>query len=312
MPGLAHISIALGLCMLMTKYTKGKFGIKHSLIFTLNCLVGPDLASIFFGYTGNGYLLIHGYGWFIAAVPLSFAWCVYTYYSLKWKPFTVTKRDSQKEPVINYAEVFCLVSAGGIFHQMVDIIGHPPEIMYEGELIPWGTVWFGGDNFYSVNSIWATGMYPCGNELGFPEFYVYLAITLCIAVFLLIKFIHRNEKMFFKVSMIIILVFSIPLIITYFIHDYSGFNIYGLNVNYYGDPSYVPSTYRLTGGEADLGVLVFFFLFLFVPLILLYFGYNGVPGIKKTAIRTEIEKIEREEHEKVQQRIQELLNEKRG
>lgn len=308
MPGIAHICISLGLCIMMNRFTRGKFGIKHSLIFTFNSLIGPDLMSLFFSYSGTGYLFTHGYGWFLPAIPISLVWCIYTFYAVQTKPFKIQKRDPQKELIINYPEVYCLVAAGGIFHQMVDIIGHPAEIMYEGELTPWGAVWFGGDNYFSIYSIWGTGMFPCGNELGFPEFYIFAGIFLAIALIIIFKFMHRSEKMFIKSSILLILIYFIPLLVAYFIPDYSGFDIYDPNVTYFGDPSYIPSVYRLTGGEADFGVMVFFFLFFFVPLVLLYYGYNGVPGLKKSTIREEIEKIEREEHERAQARIKELLN----
>ena len=149
MPGIAHVAVSLGLSIFLYKITHGRFSIKHAVIFTINSFVGPDIFG-FIDYRSELYVFFHGMGWFIAAIPLTFVWSVYTRYHLSWKPFKVWKRDPNKEYVITIPEVFCLVAAGGIFHQFMDLIGHPSYITYMGEAnVPWGAVWFGGNNWFT-------------------------------------------------------------------------------------------------------------------------------------------------------------------
>ena len=97
-----------------------------------------------------------------------------------------------------------------------------------------------------------------------------------MAVFCVVLFFysHKDEKHLLKSFIILNLVFTLPLIIFYYIPDYSGFDMTASGVNFYGDPHNVHSTYRLIGGETDLGVLVYFFLFFSVPFILIYYSFN--------------------------------------
>ncbi len=46
---------------------------------------------------------------------------------------------------------------------------------------------------------------------------------------------------------------------------------------YMGEGAYYGSAFYLTGGESDLGVSIFVVLFLFVPLMFLYWAISGVP-----------------------------------
>ncbi|MBD3353273.1 MAG: hypothetical protein GF364_17465 [Candidatus Lokiarchaeota archaeon] len=313
MPGFAHIVVALGLSVILNKMTDNKFKIKHAVIFTINAFVGPDLMGIFFGYQSGAYLFTHGYGWFVVAIPIALLWSVYTHFKLQWRPFKIERRNPNKESVITYAEVLCLVIAGGIFHQTMDLIGHPSYIdwLVDGELLenaPWGVVWFGWENYFSIEAIWSTGMFPCGFELGFLESYIFLGIIVPISVFLVFGVMQKNRKAFYRTSIFIMLMYTIPLIIAYFIPDMSGFDVTAEGVNFYGDPSDVRYVYRLTGGEADLGVIVYFVLFLFVPLIFIYWGFSGVPGLKKTGFRAKIEKIEAEEKKRKKMKIKELTS----
>lgn len=310
MPGFAHICFALGLSLFLHKITKGRFTQKHAIIFTVNNFVGPDLMGAFFGYETAAYWFTHGYGWFLPAIPLTFVWMLFTHFKLKWKPFKVSKRDHQKEFVIQPEETYCLIAAGGIFHQFVDVVGHPSYINYEGTPnTPWGVVWFGGDNYLSTEWIWGTGMFPCGNELGFWEMYVFLGIILPIALVLMFFFMQRDVKTFYKTSIIIIAMYFIPLLIAYIIPDMTGFDVYAEGVNYFGDNTqdYVPYVYRLTGGEADFGVLVYYLMFFFVPLTLVYWGYKGVPKFRKKGVRAEITRIETETDSLYQQKVKNLL-----
>jgi hypothetical protein len=311
MPGFAHIVVSLGISLFVLKATRGKFSVKHAIIFTVNSLVGPDMFGVL-SYN-DVYNFFHGYGWFLAAVPLALAWSFFTRYSLQWAPLKVTKRDPAREAIISIPEVFCLVAAGGIFHQFIDIIGHPPTIDYAGMMnVPWGAVWFGGDLWFSIESVLGTGMFPCGNYFKFPEFLAYLVPIIAATVALIMFFMQRSSKHFQIASIVIIAAAFVPLAIAYAVPDTSGFDIHGVGVNYFGSDAYVASTYRLTGGEADLGVMVFFGLFFFVPLVLLWMSFDGIPFVKKTGLRAAIERIEAEERESARQRVREVIAAKAG
>ncbi len=293
MPGFAHVIVSLGLSMFLHKVTDGKFSIKHAIIFSVNSLVGPDLFGVL-DYQGYVYVFFHGYGWFVAALPLALVWWVFSAYRFSWNPLHVAKRDIVSEPVMTIPEAFCTVSAGGIMHQFVDLIGHPSFIEYAGQQdTPWGAVWFGGDNWFSLQGVLGTGMFPCGNEFGFWEFYAYIIPVTAGSLVLMFFLMQRGTRAFYVSSTIIVIVTFLPLAIAYFIPDTSGFDVNALGVNYFGG-DVVPSTYRLTGGEADLGVMVFFGLFFFVPIVLLWMGYAGIPGLKKKGYRAILENVERE------------------
>ncbi|MHA1340536.1 MAG: hypothetical protein ACTSRZ_10855 [Promethearchaeota archaeon] len=331
MPGIAHIAISLILSAFLIKITNGIFNKKHALIFTVNSLIGPDLMGILFDYESPLYYLTHGYGWFFPAFVVAIPWWFFLKYKinfltanlteekkideiaqikknketekakkLKKLKITIEAKDFEKKYLLSYAEIYCLIAAGGIFHQAIDLIGHPPFITYQGvPNTPWGVVWFGGDNWFSMEAIWGTGMFPCGFELGFTESYIYLGIILAILILLIFAFMMKNNKNFVLGSIIFFIIYFTPLSITYFIPDPSGFDINAPDVNYYGDPSYVPFVYRLTGGEADLGVLFYILLFWFVPLFLIYLGYKGLPWEKKQGLRAKIDALEREYKEKI-------------
>jgi hypothetical protein len=310
MPGFAHIIIALGLSIFIWKISNNKFTPKHAIIFSVNALVGPDMFGVL-EYGNVHYNFFHGMGWFLAAALLALPWSLFTKYSLSWRPFKVQKRDLQREVVTSVLEVFCIIAAGGMFHQLVDIVGHPATITTVAEgVIPWGVVWFGGNAWFSVDSILGTGMFPCGNAFGFPEFFAFSIPAIVAGIVLLLFFSHKSKKAFIWLSTLIIIGYAIPLSISYFIPDLSGFNVTAPGVNYFGDPGNVPSTYRLTGGEADLGVLVYFGIFLFLPLALLWMSYSGIPGIKITGLRAEIREIEKEERARVEDRVKALYHER--
>ncbi|MGV9197496.1 MAG: hypothetical protein ACOC44_10265 [Promethearchaeia archaeon] len=280
MPSFAHVIFALGFSVFLNKVTDGKFTPKHALIFVVNNLFGPDLAGLFVPYDSQLYLFLHGYGWFFMALLLVIPWDILvnrtSWDAERKRPIFF---DSEKERIMNMSQVFFLIAAGGIFHLFIDIIGHPSYIAYSGqENFPWGAVWFGGDNFLTIQDIWGTGMFPCGNEFGFWESYLFMYLYAGgIVAVVMFFYAHKSEEKLSKAFIILTLAYLLPLIIFYFIPDYSGFDINANDVKYYGDPNYVPAVYRLVGGEADLGVLVYIFLFFFMPLMLLYYSFNDLP-----------------------------------
>jgi len=308
-PGIAHIAISLIFSAFLIKITHGLFNKKHGLIFTINSLIGPDLMSILFLYSNYWYYFTHGYGWFIPAFLVALPYWFFINFKIKlilknnpksWKILNLIRKDPDKNFLITYSEIYCLVAAGGIFHQAIDLIGHPSFINYEGNPnTPWGVVWFGNSNWFSIDSILGTGMFPCGNELGFFEFYIFISMIFIILILVFSKFLIKNNKKFIIGSIVFFIIYFTPLSIAYFIPDTSGFDINAPGVNYFGDPYYIPYVYRLTGGEADLGVMFYILLFYFVPMILIYFGYKGFPWTKKFGLRAKIEQIEKEYKNKI-------------
>lgn len=305
MPGLAHVAIAFGLSAVLHAMTRGKFTSKHAIIFSFNNLLGPDLFGLI---SGDWYAFFHGMGWLLAAIPLALLWSVFARYSLRWRPFRVAKRDPATEPVITFPEVFCLVAAGGLFHLFVDIIGHPPYIATgDGGIVPWGAVWFGGDAWFSIESIWATGMFPCGNTFDFHEFMPYVAPVAGVSIILVFFVMQRGRKWIFLSTACIALVTVVPLAIAWFVPDGSGFDVTAPGVTFFGDPGAVTSTYRLSGGEADLGVLVFFGLFFLLPMVLLWMGCHGIPGVPLAGYRAVQARVDAEKETWARERARELL-----
>ncbi len=307
MPSFAHICIGFGLSAFLFKITNGKFSIKHSIIFVVSAFF-PDVFG-FLEWEDPIYLFLHGYGFFVAAIAFTFFWMVYAQYHVQWKPFKAWKADVTKEPVMTLPEIYLVTAAGGIFHQFVDIIGHPSFIWLNGTPnVPWGVVWFGDSLYESIQGIWATGLFPCGNTFDFPE-YLPVLLTSMVGALLLVMFVmQRSKKAFYLSTFVIIAAYFLVLGISWFFPN-TNFNINqpGI-VNYYGDPSgFVPFTFHLTGGESDLGTLVFFGLFLFVPLVLLYYSYHGLPRVPKKGYRAIVEKIEKEQKQQTADKIQEAL-----
>jgi len=294
MPAFAHIIIALGLSIFLYKITEGKFTTKHALVFTVNNLYGPDISSFLpsvdsFLWGGLAipeiYYFFHGFGWFLIALALTIPWD----YAL-----------NHKERVMKVKQVYFLILAGGLLHLFVDVIGHPSYINFFGqENYPWGVVWWGWDLsgnaiFISIKDIWGTGMFPCGNKFHFWETIIFFGISFVVILGLLFFYSAKDEAHLIKTFLIITAVYMIPLIIFYYIPDNSGFNIYAEGVNYYGNPDNVHYTYRLIGGEADLGVLIFFFLLFLIPLILIYYSFNDKLEKPLKEKKTVPEKVKKE------------------
>ncbi|HDZ19511.1 MAG TPA: hypothetical protein ENH75_14530 [archaeon] len=270
----------------MYRVTDGKFTTKHALVFTVNNLFGPDISSFLptvdsFLWGGvqipEIYFFFHGYGWPIIALLLVFPWkLLLKTLSRKSKGADYEDSEFYKDTNLNLRKIYFLIVAGGLLHLFVDIIGHPSYITLGiQENYPWGAVWVGWTTdgsplWVSITDIWGTGMFPCGNRHHFFETYIFYAI--CVIVFFGVLFIyaHKTETSMIKSFYGLVIFFLVPLIIFYFISDYSGFDINGQGVNYYGNPNNVHATYRLVGGEADLGVSLFFLILFFVPFLLIY------------------------------------------
>lgn len=285
MPSFAHLIIGLGISLFLYKVTEGKFTTKHGLVFTINNLFGPDLASLL--PTGHGfsiggielpelafYYFFHGYGWFIVALPLTIIWDL----MINVKPW---KKDNER--FMKTFQVYLLIAAGGLFHLFVDVIGHPSYINYLGEeFYPWGAVWIGwgrnGDPVYlSITDILATGMFPCGNKFGFIEAYIFYGICFLVFFLILLAYAHKSGDRMFRGFIILCIFYIVPLAFLYYIPDYygvSGMETYnGVVVNYITVPGRnTHSSYIFTGGEADLGVLLYFFLLFAVPFLFLYYS----------------------------------------
>lgn len=301
MPGFAHIIIGLGISIFLYKITEGKFTTKHALVFTVNNLFGPDLSSLFptidsFFWSGLEipiiYYFFHGFGWFVVALALVIPWDAI----VNWK-----------ERAMKLPQVYFLIVAGGLLHLFVDIIGHPSYIEYAGqENYPWGAVWIGWDLhgkaiFMSIEDIWATGVFPCGNHFNFLETTIFYTISFVVILGILFFYSRKDEKHLIKSFIIINLVYTLPLIIFYYIPDYSGFDVTKTSVTFFGNPDNVHSTYRLIGGETDLAVLLYFFLFFSVPFILIYYSFNDKLAKKPIEKNKQVIAVKKEEEKKQSQ-----------
>ena len=261
----------------MYKITEGKFTLAHAIIFTVSNFFGPDISSLLptvdgifaYGFViPEIYYFFHGIGWVVIALLLTIPWDIAV---------------NRKERKIKVKQVFYLIVAGGFFHLFVDIIGHPSTINYYGQAdYPWGVLWIGWDlsgtpMFLSIDTILGTGVFPCGNNFGFIETYIFFAISALIAFGLLLFYAGKSEKKMAKSFIIITLAYVVPMAVFYYIPDYSGWlanpDVNPEYVNYYGTDN-LHSTYRLVGGEADLGVLLYFSLLFLLPMTLIYYTIN--------------------------------------
>lgn len=299
MPAFAHILFAMGCSIFLNRVSKNEFTAKHALVFTVNNLFGPDLMGLFFEWTSPWYFAFHmSYAWLLMAVPLAVIWDVFLnrVQWTKWKP-AVVPRGSKEGAKINFLQIWLLVSAGGLGHMFLDTLGHPSYIPYAGQnQFPWGTLWFGGDNWLSIVDIWGTGFFPCGNELVSQVSVAGYIFTfgICGAIMLggLLLYAHKGPRQLEKLFVASLLVFMIPLAIAYAIPlDEASYaellaldGFYAGRVDANGDPLYVGSAFYLTGGEADFGLMFFLLLWFFVPLLMLYYSYNELPSKKQAGI----------------------------
>lgn len=295
MPAFAHIIIALGISIFLYKITEGKFTLAHAVIFTVSNLYGPDISSFLptvdglFAYgfeIPEIYYFFHGIGWIVIALLLTIPWDIAV---------------NRKERKMKIKQVFYLIVAGGFLHLFVDIIGHPSYINYNGvDNYPWGVLWIGWDltgapMYLSIDSILSTGMFPCGNSFHFLETYIFFGISGLIAFGLLFCYAGKSEKKMIKSFIIITLAYVVPMAVFYYIPDYSGFDVNAVGVNYYGADDNIHSTYRIVGGEADLGVLLYFSILFFIPLMLIYYSFND--KLEKPQIEIPPSKVETVEKE---------------
>jgi hypothetical protein len=286
MAGPVHMIISLLLCVFLYKVTRGEFKAHHAAIFTINSHFGPDAFGWmpYYGPASTIYFFFHGYGWFFPAFLFAILWYFLTNNYIDFKARKIIPRAKSDPYFLPYEQLYCLVAAGGIFHQYIDLISHPPTIDYAGYTdLPWGSVMFGKDTWFNINSILGTGMFPCGNMLDGVPYQLWFYIIMVPLIFISVIFVlpRVNEKHFPKLAILIAIIYIIPLAISYFIPDPLQVAITHPDAIYYGSLDYFPSTFYLTGGEADLGVFVYMVLFFFVPMIFLYWGFRGVPFKKK-------------------------------
>ncbi len=282
----AHILLSLMLSYILMKFSNGKFGIRHAIIFSVNSMVGPDLFN-FLPYEGIFfyiYLFLHGYGYIIVAFLIAIPWWKAAGYHMEFKEkrLDIQKRCAEDPLIMDYLSVYCLVAAGGIMHLFVDLLSHPSYVAIgDNPRVPWGVVWFGSDFFFSMEWVLGTGMFPCGNALGFSETWVFYTITGALIVLLILFGLPKNNgQSYGKFMAMMFGIYYIPLIIAYLIPDANLIALTHPEARYFGymgEGAYYGSAFYLTGGEAELGVSVFVVLFLFVPLMFLYWSISGVP-----------------------------------
>lgn len=226
-------------------------------------------------------------GWFLFAIPMTLLF----YYMVNGKVYKFRTGKSafsrvhmlEQEKRMPYWRVYLFVAAGGMMHQLIDLIGHP-SFIHSGDLgsnVPWGAVWFGDNAFLSLDWVLGTGVYPGGF---FPPVLAISAVA--YSGFLLSIFWGIRSKNFMNLAKGMLLVISALLVlftITYFM-AWPGADAW-LKAEYMGDytyyywdnPNNIPLLVYITGGEADFGVMIFMGLFFFIPLIMLYYGFRDLP-----------------------------------
>jgi len=274
------------------KISNGKFTAKHAIIFSVNSHFGPDIFGFLDmeGISFYFYMFFHGYGWILAAFIVAIPWWRAAQYQMDIdipkRVFNIQKREEGDPLKMEYLVVYCLVAGGGIMHLFVDLIAHPPFITFNGTpRFPGGAVWFGGDLWFSQEWMLSTGMFPCGNMLGFTEFYIFFGILSPILFIFGLFIIPRNNgKNYGKFLTIVMFLYYIPLLIAYLIPDTNLVALTNPDANYFGymgEGAYYGSSFYLSGGESDLGVTIYFILFLMVPFMFINWSINGIPFLKK-------------------------------
>ncbi len=264
--------------------TEGKFGIKPAAVFIVNNSYGPDILGAFLQYDNVIYLFFHGIGWPVFALLMTLLF----YYMVNAKVYKFRTGKSalsrvhmlEKEKRMPYWRVYLFVAAAGLMHQLIDLIGHPSFIDYDHITnAAWGAVWFGDNAFLSLDWVLSTGVYPGGFYPPALALSVVGYITFLLSIFWGIR--SKNFKNMAKGMLFVIFALLVLFTITYFM-IWPGANAWLLNeydgvYTYPGDKSHIPLLVYITGGEADLGVMVFMGLFFFIPLIMVYYGFRDLP-----------------------------------
>ncbi|OLS15493.1 MAG: hypothetical protein RBG13Loki_0888 [Promethearchaeota archaeon CR_4] len=278
--------------------TEGKFGIKPATVYIVNNAYGPDLIGAFFNYNDPIYLFFHGMGWYLVAALMAILW----YYLVNGKiekhrvgpSFFSRIRMEDKEKRLKYWQVYLFCAAAGMSHMFIDIIGHPAYIDAGtlGMHIPWGVVWF-GDNFYlSLDWIFSTGLFPCG-QLYLPAILLFIGFIVGILLALIWGLRTQNFWNLAKGLLIVLGVTFGILLLSFFIPILNGQEFFderfGDLFTFFNDPA-GPVKYSwliwLTGGESDFGMMVYLALFFFIPLIMLYYGFKDLPRITPDSTST--------------------------
>ncbi|GAB4314888.1 MAG: hypothetical protein Kow0069_16450 [Promethearchaeota archaeon] len=309
MPGMAHVVLSLGLGVFLQRVTANggeggsKFTAKHTMILAVNSIFGPDLVGAPFPWTSPAYWFVHmSYGWLLVAVPLAFLWHLLTE-RVAWKGIRPTLVEEGRKPHahLTLGQVYCLVAAGGLLHMFVDVIGHPSYLTFQGSAnTPWGAIWFFGPNAWlSILDIWGTGLFPCGNTLGFWQTWLFTYLVVGGILFGgLLWWAYKSEKRMERFTVFAFLLYVIPLAIAYAVPANLGQVLAQFPAAIYMGPTqgagqvplnYFGSAFYLVGGEADFGVMVFFLGFFFLPLAFIYYSFKPRPGagdVKAWALET--------------------------
>ena len=132
MASIAHIIISLLLVAILAKVSEGKINVHHAIIFAFNSYFGPDLFGWlpFYGKGVEIYWFIHGLGWPIIAFAIAIIWFYVNNLIFDWKTKKLTKRLTSDKYYLPYLQIYCLITAAGLFHQFIDIISHPSFVDY--------------------------------------------------------------------------------------------------------------------------------------------------------------------------------------
>lgn len=255
MPGASHIFYGAALGLLLYFLTKGRFSGRHIIILTINSYIGPDLGlaigsliGVFPG--GEGFedaaksFLHDPFGFLVLAAGLAVIYTLLTRLGIrKGGPLGTSFYWHNDGRRLYYFDCFQVIAAGGFSHFLLDNLFHPGTNWY---------LWVIGTGDWAEYTDWMLLAPVLGT----------FAIGIIFLGFYMILFssVVQNSKYIalkFKILTVIGFAVSVSVYILFFM-------LFG--------PTH--SGYPAVAEEADLGIIIFLSIFLFLPLILCINSYQ--------------------------------------
>ncbi len=244
MPGPAHLIYGFALGLIFWKLSSGRFSHRHVFTFGVNCYYGPDIGAVLWYVTRNLLtsdqeqillLLFHNPYTFpiVLALPLAFGYRAFSRVDIGrvngWKHIVLNPK-----PELSLVQCYLLITAGGFSHFLYDFIFDA-----NGQSATFR--WVIGTGFWETEAWFDAGIVV-----------VILLVTLLITGYMLINnALHQvpPSKRLVQSSALVIVIAA-------------------LYVTYLAIRLAIWPELPAVGEEADLGIVIFTAVFLFLPMVL--------------------------------------------